>query len=120
LSAQEKQTLIDEFLRDRGGKLTAQDVQDCYRDVIDTGLRGKAMHALTVCFGEQGKSYAKECFQLPDKSNRLYIRSAINHGSIDAENPSELVRVEARLHRLWMIVWRMFSCLVRFEAPADP
>lgn len=54
------------------------------------------------------------------QANRLYdIRNAINHGDIDAENPTEILRVESRLRRLWMIVWRMFGLFVPFPAPAD-
>jgi hypothetical protein len=57
---------------------------------------------------------------LPERQQRLYqIRNDINHGSVDAENPTELVRVEARLRMLWLIVWRMFGCFLPFPAPAD-
>lgn len=115
-----KQAQIDAFLQQRGGKLTAQDVQNCYQTIVNPSFAGKAEHALRECFPNEGQRYIEECFRLADHRTRLYaIRNAINHGEIDAENPEELLRVEARFRRLWMIVWRMFACFVRFGAPVD-
>lgn len=120
LTRLEKQAEIDGFLRHRGGKLTAEDVQDCYYRIVNPGFVGKTSHALRVCFGEQGDEYAEECFRSQNRHDRLYdIRNAINHGEIDAENPSELLRVEAKLRRLWIIVWGMFGRVVPFPAPVD-
>src|SRR6267142_599105 len=94
----EKQAQIDEFVRQRGGTLTAKDIQDCYHSLVDPGFVGKASHALSECFSSEGERYAKECFRLPNRHDRVYdIRNAINHGEIDAENPNELLRVDARL-----------------------
>lgn len=120
LSKSAKQAQIDEFVRQRAGRLSAKDIQDYYSSIVNPGFVGKASHALSVCFAEEGDRYAGECFRLPNRLDRLYdIRNAINHGEIDAENPNEILRVEARLRRLWMIVWRMFGCFVPFPAPAD-
>jgi hypothetical protein len=120
LSRAEKQKRIDEFFKQRGGELTAKNIQDCFRQIIDQGLRPKAKHALEVCFGEKtAELYMAECFDAPD-GNALYaIRNAINHGDIDAENPHELIRVGDRMSRLWMIVWKMFACLIPFPGPVD-
>jgi hypothetical protein len=120
LSKAEKQAQIEQFFSERG--VSAESVQECYHGIIDTGFRGKATHAFRVCFGDrQGQRYSCECFTLSDKTNRLYeVRNSINHGSVDADNPIELIRVQARLGRLWMIVWRMFGCFVPFPAPAEP
>jgi hypothetical protein len=115
-----KQQLLDEFVKNRGGRLTPDAVQECYQQVVSPGFVGKATHALRVCFGADADHYVRECFRLPDKKNRLYkVRNAINHGDIDAEHPEELIRVKSRLDRLWMIVWRMFGLLVPFPAPLD-
>jgi len=120
LTKSEKQAQIDEFVRQRDRKLTAEDIQDCYHSVVNPGFVEKASHALSECFGTEGERYAEECFRLPNRPDRLYdIRNAINHGEIDAENPNELLRVEARLRRLWMMVWRMFGRFVPFPAPVD-
>lgn len=116
----EKQALIDDFLQSRNGRLSAADIQECYQSIVNPGFVGKASHALSVCFGEQAAEYIQECFRASPSEDRLYdIRNAINHGDIDAENPNELLRVEAKLSRLWMIVWRMFGRLIPFPAPTE-
>lgn len=117
----DKQRLIDEFLGARGGRLTSNDVQKCYHEIVNPGLVANASHALRVCFRDEAEGYISECFRRADRHNRLYdIRNAINHGEIDAEHPEELLRIESRLQKLWFIVWRMFGCLIPFYAPVDP
>ena len=119
-SKPEKQAQIDDFVQQRGGRLTAADVQECYQNLVSPGFVGKASYALNVCFGDDGDRYAEECFRLSPQEDRLYnIRNAINHGDTDAENPNELLRVQARIRRLWMIVWRMFGCFIPFPTPVD-
>ncbi len=118
LTSSQKQERIDDFIRQRFGKLTPGDVQNLYRQVVDPGFVGKASHALRVCFPTEGDKYVFECFKAKDES--LYeIRNAINHGELDAENPEVLIRIEEKQIRLWMIVWRMFGKIVPFSAPAD-
>lgn len=91
LSKSEKQQKIDDFLAKRSGRLTASDIQECYQDIVNPGLVGKATHALRVCFGDDAAKYSEECFRLGNEGNRLYnIRNAINHGEVDAEDPEEL------------------------------
>lgn len=117
-SRDRKQALLDGFIKSRKGRLTPRDIQDCYQQVVSPGLVGKASHVLGLCFGDEADAYIHECFRLPDEDNRLYnIRNAINHGDIDAENPEELARVDARLHLLWLMVWRMFGRLIPFGSP---
>lgn len=116
----EKQARIDQFLSDRGGRLKPADVTECYQAIVNPGFVGKAKHALQQCFPDEAEEYANECFHRSDRENRLYdIRNAINHGDIDAEHPEELLRVDSRLHKLWMIVWRMFGRLVPFKSPIE-
>ncbi len=120
LSKQQRQEQIDDFLRTRNCRLTAADVQLYYQSIVNPGFVGKASHALSICFGEQSGLYIQECFGASPPEDRLYdIRNAINHGDIDGESPLELLRVEAKLTRLWMIVWRMLGCLVPFPAPTE-
>lgn len=117
LSKANKQRLIDEFVSQREGKLTAEDIQNCYRRIVDPGFSEKARHALLVCFPNEAETYFFECFQAVDK---LYqIRNDINHGNVDAEDPNELLRIETRLHILAKIVLRMFSRLIPFAAPVS-
>lgn len=120
LSKSEKQQRIDDFVSQRSGKLTPGDIQKCYQDIVNPGFVGKASHALRECFGGDAETYIKECFKLADVDDRLYnIRNAINHGEVDAENLEELLRIESRLRRLWMIVWGMFGRIVPFPTPVD-
>ncbi len=119
-SKTEKQQLIDEFIANRNGPIASADIAKCYHDIVNPGFVGRACHTLQVCFPEEAEHYANECFHIADRTNRLYdIRNAINHGDIDAENPEELLRVESRLRKLWMIVWRIFGRLVPFPAPIE-
>jgi len=119
LTKSEKQRLIEDYMAKRDGKITSEDIVRCYQEIVNPGFVGKASHALNMCFSDEAESYIRECFRLDDRINRLYdIRNAINHGDIDAENPLELLRVESRLHELWIIVWRLFGKFVPFPAPA--
>jgi hypothetical protein len=119
-SKSQKQAAIDSFVAAKSGQLTSADILDCYHQIVNPGLVGKATHAFKVCFPEHADLYVHECFKMKPREDRLYdIRNAINHGDIDAENITELLRVEARLHRLWMIVWRLFGRLIAFRAPAE-
>lgn len=120
LSNIEKQRQLDAFIKAKNGKLTSDDIEKCYKDIVNPGFVGKASHALKVCFPEEAGMYIDECFQILDHRNRLYnIRNAINHGNIDAENPEELMRIDSRLSRLWMIVWKIFSKIINFPGPVD-
>ena len=120
LSKSDKKREIDKFVSQRSGNLTAEDIQKCYQEIVNQGFVGKAKHALKICFPDNYEMYINECFTTQDPSEHLYnIRNAINHGDIDAENPDELIRIESRLSRLWLIVWQMFGRLVRFQAPVD-
>lgn len=112
--------MIDEFVAQRGGKLTSNDIQKCFQEIVNPGLVSKASHALRVCFGDDAEPYISECFLRADRHNRLYdIRNAINHGEIDAADLKELLRVESRLLKLWFIVWQMFCRFIPFSAPVD-
>lgn len=116
----EKQRLLDKYVGQHGHRLTLADVEHCYREIVNPGFVGKAMHALEVCFGKDAGRYIEECFRCRDRSTRLYeVRNAINHGDVDAQNPDEVSRVQARLRRLWMVVWGMFGRLVPFSYPLD-
>jgi hypothetical protein len=120
LSKSEKQARIDEFVQERGGCLTTSDIQECYQNIVNPGFVGKARHAFAECFGEESAIYIDDCFGLPNRQNRLYeIRNSIQHGDVDAEHPEELLRIESRLNRLWIIVWRIFERLVPFLAPIE-
>jgi hypothetical protein len=120
MSQSAKKEAVERYVKDRGGRLTPQDIEHCYRSIVNPGFVGKASHALAVCFGNDAPHYVEECFTRTPKRDQLYlIRNAINHGEVDAENPDELLRVEARIGRLFIIVWGMFGRLVPFPYPLD-
>ena len=120
LSRSEKQARLDEFIAKRSGKLTPGDIQECYNEIVNPAFKGKASHALRECFGDSAQGYINECFESSTPRGSLYdIRNSINHGEVDAENPEELIRIEARLNKLWIILWGMFGRLLPFPAPLD-
>lgn len=120
LSKKEKQDKIDQFLADHGGKLDAASVGECYRNYVDPGFVAKASHALKQCFPERADGYVIECFRTKPEQDRLYnIRNAINHGDIDVGNLQELIRVEDKHRRLWMIVFGMLGQIIPVPRPLD-
>ena len=121
VSKKEKQDKIDKFLADHGGKLDTTSIGECYRKFVDAGFVGKASHALRQCFPERADKYILECFKIKPEKDRLYnIRNAINHGDIDANNPQELIRIEDKQRRLWMIVFGMLGRIIAVPCPLDP
>lgn len=120
LERAEKQVRIDAFVAERKGKLDATAISECYKAFVDPGFVAKASHALNVCFSEQANQYVMECFRMKPEQDRLYnIRNAINHGDVDADNPGELLRVEDRHSRLWMIVFGMLGLIIPIDRPLD-
>ena len=120
LTKKEKQDKIDQFVADHGGKLDAASIGECYRSYVDPGFVAKANHALTQCFAERADGYIAECFKIKPEQDRLYsIRNAINHGDIEVENLQELIRVEDKHWRLWMIVFGMLGQFIPVPRPLD-
>lgn len=117
----QKQQALEKLFAAHEKKISAEFVQKAYSQIIKPGLIGKATHVLQVCFGKKAaQHYTDECFQLPKKEDRLYnIRNAINHGEIDAENPREDIRIEARLLKLTMMILGMFGWLLPVKFPCD-
>jgi len=115
-----KQAGIDAFVAAHKGKLDAAAISECYKTFVDPGFKAKASHALKVCFPERAEQYVVECFRMKPKQDQLYmIRNDIDHGNVDADNPSELLRVEDRLNRLWMIVFGMLGLIIPVDRPLD-
>jgi hypothetical protein len=116
----QKQQLIDEFVRKRAGRLSVQDVQHCYHQIVNPGLVGAAEHALRLCFGDRAAGYMDECFRMKPARDRLYeVRNSIAHGEVAAEDPVERFRIETRLRRLWRLVISTFGCLIPLHVPVD-
>jgi hypothetical protein len=76
--------------------------------VLPTKMSGDKRTALAV-FG---------AFRVKPEQDRLYnIRNAINHGDVDADNASELLRIGARHSHLWMIVFGMLGLIIPIHRP---
>lgn len=120
ISKKDKQERIDQFVADHGGKLDPASISECYRNYVDPGFVAKASHALRQCFAERADGYIVECFRVKPEQDRLYnIRNAINHGDIEAENLQELIRIEDKHGRLWMIVFGMLGRIIPVPTPLD-
>jgi hypothetical protein len=122
VTKKEKQDQIDHFVAASGGKLSVSDISDCYRSFVDPGFVAKASHALRICFPDkdQYERYIVECFKAKPEQDRLYnIRNAINHGDINADDLQELIRVEDKHRRLWMIVFGMLGLFIPTKRPLD-
>lgn len=120
LGRSQKQEAIDSFIAKRNGKLDAAAISECYRSFVEPGFVAKASHALKVCFPERAEDYIRECFRMKPEQDRLYnIRNAINHGDVDVDNPGEILRVEDRHSRLWMIVFGMLGRIIPIDCPLD-
>src|SRR5690606_26513867 len=122
LPKHEKLKRVEAFVAAQAGVAWSFDQVKQLHRIVEPGVRSRAEHALHTCFGkDDGDQYIAECFTQKPSNERLYhIRNLINHGSIDAEHPMELARIEGRSTRLWMIVMRMFGCLVPpFGQPVD-
>lgn len=120
LTKPQKQERIDRYLADLNKNPTASDIEKLYKEIVNPGFKALASHALTTCFKDKASYYIGQCFNLQPISERLYqIRNAINHGEVDSEDIKELIRIEARLSVLWIMVWGMFGRIIEFPAPVD-
>jgi len=120
IGKKEQQAQIDRFLADHDGKLDPASLTQCYRSFVDRGFVAKAIHALRQCFPDRADRYVIECFRIKPEEDRLYnIRNAINHGDIEAGDFRELIRVEDKHRRLWMIVFGMLGQIIPVPRPVD-
>ena len=120
MSKTDRQIALNKLLDDFGGTVSPNFIDQAFREIVSPGFVGKATYALEECFHIMADYYVKESFLLDDKENRLYnIRNSINHGNVDAENLSELHRIQARLTTLMMMIWGMFAAIVPFPAPIN-
>jgi hypothetical protein len=121
LSPAAKKAEVDKFFSDLRHPPTPGDVQRCYREIVDPGFVGRANNALDVCFPEGAESWKHECFRRPDEHNQLYnVRNAINHGELEAEDPAEIARLDARLTKVQILVLQMFSRAATVAATGKP
>ena len=123
VSKAEKQQELERFIEEKKIELSnmkLENIADCYNSVVNKGFNDKAKYALEICFPDNYNKYIIECFKTTPKRNRLYdIRNAINHGDIDASDFLELIRIEGKRQRLWMIVFGMLGRFIPIDRPVD-
>jgi hypothetical protein len=118
-SRSEKESQFATILATHDGMLTIQSVTEMFR-VVDPGFVSVAERVFQVCFGAQSNHYTQEFFRRSDTNERLYaIRNAIKHGTISPDNPDDISRVEGRIHKLWLVVWRLMAFLLGTFHPLD-
>ena len=77
---------------------------------MSTPVQAETPGTRNACPGVKGK---------PPKDRLYDIRNPFNHGDIDASDPNELIRVEDRHRRLWMIVFGMLGLFIPIKRPLD-
>jgi hypothetical protein len=113
-----KRQKLDEIFEKYGNSISTAFIDEAYKNVVNPGFKKSAIHALNICFEKSSSHYIEQCFELDDIDNRLYnIRNSINHGSVDAENPEESVRIESRLKELRLMILGMFGRLIPYPLP---
>ena len=87
-----------------------EDIAALYRDIVDPGFRAKAEHAVRACAGERAENFISHCFYHDPANQGLYaIRNAINHGTVDVDDPETAMVVGARFPELWGLVFTMLT-----------
>jgi hypothetical protein len=127
LTKPEKQKAIDDLLEswrtndDPHPKLNLERVIALHR-IVEPSLPVRSKYVFKILFRDEAqvRKYMEQCFHRHDKRNSLYqVRNDISHGNIDASDLLELIRIEARIIELWLIVWGMFGRLIPFSTPVD-
>lgn len=109
-SKSEKRRMVTEYFEGRVGAPCIDDIEKCYHEIVNPGLKIRATHALITAFGEHvGKEFCVECFTKAPVEERLYqIRNDIDHGNIVEYSFSTRLRVINGLNRLQPIVLLLF------------
>lgn len=113
LSPADKANIIRTDLLKAGANIGAPHIETLYRKVVDPGLRAEAEHALRTCMPDQADHFLIQCFKYQPSRQGLYrIRNAINHGTVDVDDPEMEMMVSARFPELWRLVFSMLGGLV--------
>jgi hypothetical protein len=108
LSRDQKAKAINDRLAKTGGSLDPSDIAALYRNVVDPGLRPKVEHALNLCIPDHVEYFMKQCYDHEPADRGLYaIRNAINHGTVDVNDPETAMIFAARFPELSKLVFLM-------------
>ena len=112
---QKVQTIRDRL--QRLGAVGPDDIAALYRDVVDPGFRAKAEHAVRACAGERAENFITHCFYHDPVDQGLYaIRNAINHGTVNVDDPETVMVLGARFPELCRLVFTMLSGVLILNA----
>jgi hypothetical protein len=105
-----KKEQIKERLAQVSDEVGPGDIEEIYREVVNPGLRSKAEHAIKLCAGDAAADLIRECFDVEPEEQQLYrLRNAINHGTLDIDDPETIILLEARFLKLWILVFTMLN-----------
>jgi hypothetical protein len=115
LSKSKKKEMVANFFQNISDCPSLEDIEKCYREIINPGLKEKARHALTFVLGhETGESFHSACFTKTPQADSLYqIRNDIDHGNIVEYDFSTRLRVINGLNRLQFIVLSFIHVLLK-------
>lgn len=108
LSRNEKIEALNSRLATAGGRLDPALVSAMYREIVDTGFREKAIYALRLCAGTEADEMIRQAFNYEPKTQSLYsLRNAINHGTIDVNDPETTMLLEYRFGSIFRLIKAM-------------
>ena len=99
------------------GLLDVATVTAMYREIVDRGLREKASHAIRAFAGADADSFIAEAFTYDPPDRGLYaIRNAINHGTVDVNDPETVMLIDSRFSALFILVRVLLNGVLRINA----
>jgi hypothetical protein len=117
ISRAQKNAAVAAFFSRLPGPPTGDDVQRCYHELVNPGLRGRARHAFDFTESTLNNFSAVDafemCFDREPRDERLYaVRNAIDHGSIVEFDLPTRQRVQKSLAELSSIVLALLNAVV--------
>lgn len=115
LTRSEKEEIIQSRIDEISGPVGPGDIDALYRQVVNPGLRAKAEYAIGLCTTNSSR-FVSQCFDHEPSDQRLYrIRNAINHGTVDIDDPETRIMIEARFPELWGLVFSMLTGVLQLN-----
>lgn len=117
LTRTEKNAALNARLAESNGVLNVAIVAAMYREIIDRGLREKAAHAVRLCSEDDADGWIADAFAYRPPEHGLYaIRNAINHGTIDVNDPETVMLVDSRFSSLFRLVRVLLNGILNINA----
>lgn len=92
-------------------------IASIYHEVVNPGFRSAAEHAIRTCAGDSADDLICNCFAYTPRDHSLYaIRNAINHGSVDIDDPETLMIIDSRFMHLGTLVFKMLRGVLYMNA----